>query len=79
MAAAIAALRVYFDKSETATVRVAAESLICGFLTVCVGSGLSAFGFGQDLYLLCAGVIGFMGTQWVRKVAKQVFMSKFGE
>lgn len=75
MAAVLAVLRIYFDKSETAKVRIALESLICGFLTLAIGSGLIALGYGPEVFLFVAGVTGFFGTQWIRK-SSQAFFNK---
>lgn len=76
MAAVISALRVIYEKEETTFIRVVLESLICGFLTVAVGSLLDAMGFGQNWYLGAGGIIGFMGSQSVRAMANKYFSSK---
>ena len=72
MAAATASLRVIYDQKETHWVRIILESLICGMLTVAVGSALVAMGYGQNWYLFCGGAIGFMGSQSVRALANNI-------
>ena len=70
MAAFMSGLRLFYDQKETSSIRIVAESLICGALTVSVGSALVAMGYSQDWYLFCGGTIGFMGSQAVRAIAQ---------
>lgn len=72
MAVMISILRIVYDQQETRMSRIVLESLICGALTVTVGSLLEALGYGQDWYLFCGGAIGFMGSQSVRAFANKV-------
>ena len=76
MAVVISALRVVYEKEETTFIRISLESMICGLLTIAVGSLFDAMGFGQNWYLGAGGTIGFMGSQSVRVLAKKYFTSK---
>lgn len=76
MAIVISALRVVYDREETSFIRITLESLICGALSVSAGSALDAMGYGQNWYLFCGGVIGFMGSQSIRVIANKFFASK---
>lgn len=76
MAIVISALRVIYDKEETHFIRIALESLICGALSVSVGSALDAMGYGQNWYLFCGGLIGFMGSQSIRAFANKFITNK---
>jgi lambda family phage holin len=76
MSIVISILRVTYEKEETTFTRIALESLICGGLTITAGSLLEAMSFGQNWYLGCGGVIGFMGSQYVRAFANRFFTKK---
>jgi len=78
MAVAMSALRIVYDKEETNFMRIVLESLICGGLTLSVGSALVAMGYGPGWYLFCGGMIGFMGSQFIRALAKKVLKKKVG-
>lgn len=69
MAFLISILRLIYDKSETSVVRILLESIICGFLTVAVGSGMVALGYDNKLYMFVGGAIGFLGSQSIRTIA----------
>ena len=79
MAIAISALRVIYDRSETSFTRILLESLICGTLTLAIGSALVAMGYSQEWYLFCGGFIGFMGSQSVRALANKLIDRNVGE
>ena len=76
MAVVVSILRIVYDKEETSFIRIALESLICGALSVAAGSALDAMGYGQNWYLFCGGVIGFMGSQSIRAIANRVITKK---
>ena len=76
MAVLISIIRIVYDKEETNFVRIALESLLCGFLSVCAGSAFDAMGYGQNWYLFCGGFIGFMGSQSIRAFAKSWLKGK---
>ena len=78
MAVLISVLRVIYDRDETSFIRIMLESLICGALSVSAGSALDALGYGQNWYLFCGGVIGFMGSQSIRAIATRVIARKTG-
>ena len=71
MAWFLAVLRVIGDKEETSFTRILLEGAICGALSLCAGHGLAQLGFGQNWYLFCGGMIGFMGSQTIRAWAKR--------
>ena len=76
MAIFMSVLRIVYDKEETSFIRILLEGLICGALTVTVGSALVALGYGQNWYLFCGGAIGFMGSQSIRVLAHKVINKK---
>ena len=76
MAMAMSIIRVIYDKKETNFLRIIMESVICGALSVSAGSALDAMGYGQNWYLFCGGVIGFMGSQSIRALANKYISTK---
>lgn len=76
MAVMISVLRVVYDREETSFTRIMLEALICGALSVSAGSALDAMGYGQNWYLFCGGVIGFMGSQSIRAIANRFITKK---
>ena len=78
IAIVISVLRIVYDKEETSFIRICMESLICGALSVSAGSALEAMGYGQNWYLFCGGVIGFMGSQSIRALANRLINKKLG-
>ena len=78
MAITMSVLRVVYDKEETSFFRIMLESLICGGLTLAVGSALVAMGYGPGWYLFCGGTIGFMGSQSIRALAHKLINKKVG-
>ena len=79
MAISMSVLRIIYDKEETNFMRIVLESLICGGLTLSTGSALVAMGYGPEWYLFCGGMIGFMGSQFIRALAKKVIKKKVGD
>lgn len=76
MAFFVSVLRLVYDSEETTFQRIMLEAAICGSLTVAAGSALDAMGFGQNWYLACGGMIGFMGSQSVRVIAYKIIDRK---
>ena len=76
MAMAISIIRVIYDRKETNFLRIMMEAVICGALSVSAGSALDAMGYGQNWYLFCGGVIGFMGSQSIRALANKYISTK---
>jgi len=76
MAMVISIVRVIYDRKETNFLRIMMESVICGALSVSAGSALDAMGYGQNWYLFCGGVIGFMGSQSIRALANKYISTK---
>lgn len=72
----LSVIRVIYEKEETTFTRIVLESLICGGLTIAIGSALQAMDYGQEWYLGVGGVIGFMGTQSVRAFANKLLAKK---
>ena len=77
MAILTSVLRVIYDQEETKFTRILLESLICGTLTLTVGSALRALGY-EDWYMFCGGAMGFMGSQTVRALAYKIINKKVG-
>ena len=76
MAVVMSVIRVVYDRKETSILRIVLESLICGALSVSAGSALEALGYGQNWYLFCGGMIGFMGSQSIRALANKYISTK---
>ena len=76
MAIVMSVVRVVYDRKETSILRIVLESLLCGALTVSAGSALDAMGYGQNWYLFCGGMIGFMGSQSIRALANKYITNK---
>lgn len=79
MGAIIAALRVVYDQKETQWTRICLESLICGTLGVGFGAGIDALGYDRNWTIFASCIIGFMGSQWVRALAKKFIIRKVGD
>jgi lambda family phage holin len=79
MAIVMSTLRIIYDKEETNFIRIVLESLICGGLTLSAGSAFVAMGYGSEWYLFCGGMIGFMGSQFIRAMAKKAIKRKVGD
>lgn len=78
MAVIVSILRLVYDRKETSMIRIMLESLICGALTIAVGSGVAMLGYGQDAYLFTGGMVGFMGSQSIRALAYKLIDRKVG-
>ncbi len=78
MAILTSLMRIIYDHEETSLVRILLESLICGAITLTIGSGLMELGYGPGWYLACGGSVGFMGSQTIRAFAYKVIKRKTG-
>ena len=72
----IATLRIIYDDRETTLVRIALESLLCGFLTLAVFHAILAIGLDVNWSVCAGGIIGFFGTDLVRKLAVKYINNK---
>lgn len=79
MAMVIAVLRVVYDKEETHFTRVLLEAFICGSLTLAFGSGADAMGMGDGWHLFIGGLVGFLGSQAIRRLAYRAINSRIGK
>lgn len=52
------------------------ESALCGLITVSAGFAVDAMGWHGDWKYAVAGGIGFLGTEYIRGVAKRVIERK---
>lgn len=78
MAIFVAVLRVVYDKEETSVVRIALEALLCGCLTLAGGSAAMALGVDDGWHLFIGGMVGFIGSAGVRKIAYKAIDRKIG-
>ena len=69
MAVIISVLRVIYDEEETSIVRIALESMICGALSLTFGSIVAAIGANPGWQIFIGGMLGFMGSHTVRRIA----------
>lgn len=76
MAIFIAVLRVVYDREETNAVRIVLEGLLCGALTLSAGSAIALLGFSDSWYLFVGGVIGFIGSHSIRRLAVNYLSKK---
>lgn len=76
MAIFVSILRVIYDAEETNLIRAISEGLICGALTLSIGSGVEAMGFGNGWHLFIGGMVGALGSQYIRAVAKRVINTR---
>ena len=72
MAVIISILRVIYDEEETSTVRTCLESMICGGLSLTFGSAVAAMGANPGWQIFIGGMLGFMGSHTVRRLAMKV-------
>jgi lambda family phage holin len=76
LAVVIATIRVIYDKEETSGTRVFLESVLCGALAVTAGTAIQALGLDTDWTLFAGGMIGFIGSQSIRKFAENFISHK---
>jgi len=78
MAMFVSILRVVYDREEASTVRIGLEALICGSLTLAGGSAAIAMGLDDGWHLFIGGMVGFIGSAGVRKLAYTAINRKIG-
>lgn len=71
MAFLVALVRVIYDRDETRWVRIILEATLCGLLAVVAGAAISAMGLDNRWQLFAGGVIGFVGSEFIRSVARE--------
>lgn len=76
MALVVSVLRIIYDREETSAVRMVSEAMICGALTLAIGSGVEAAGLGNGWHLFIGGLVGALGSQFVRTIAKSIISKK---
>jgi lambda family phage holin len=76
MAMFIATLRVVYDKEETRPIRVMLEATICGCLAITVSYLVDALGIDRDWSMFLSGVIGYLGSHKVKRVAVKFLEKK---
>lgn len=79
MAFFVALLRVVYDREDDSKVRALTEAAICGGLTLAIGSGVEAAGFGNGWHLAIGGFVGALGSKYVRSVAMKLIHKKAGK
>ena len=68
----VAVIRVVYDGKEKRWVRVCMEAVICGLLTLAAGAAIGAMGWSSDWQLAAGGVIGFLGSEFIRYTARRI-------
>jgi lambda family phage holin len=68
----VSILRVVYDGKETRVIRIVLEAAICGLLTLAAGSAIRAMGLNDDWSMVAGGIIGFLGSEFVRYTAKRI-------
>ena len=76
MALTVSILRIIYDKEDSTWIRTISEGLICGALTLAIGSGVEALGFGNGWHLFIGGMVGALGSQYIRTFAKKFINTK---
>lgn len=71
-----AIIRVIYDRQETSVIRMFLEATLCGTLAVIAGTAINAMGLDQNWTLFSGGVIGFMGSQFIRSFAQMYVKNK---
>ena len=78
MSIIMAVLRIVRDKEEGKFFRIAVEALLCGAITLTIGSGVKALGYeGWDLFV--GGTVGAFGSQYVRAIGYAWAKSKVAQ
>lgn len=72
LAMAIAVLRVLYDRKETRALRIGLEAVLCGLLTLAASKGISAMGLNHDWSVVAGGMIGLMGSEFIRYTARRI-------
>lgn len=79
MAVVISVMRVIYDKEETHIMRIVLEALICASLTLAFGSAAIAMGLGQGWHLFIGGMVGFLGSHAIRRLAYRAINARIGK
>lgn len=76
LATLIAALRVFYDNKETTLFRVFIEALLCGSLSLCVGSLIEIYGLPESAVITIGGAIGLIGFSALRNKLLKIINRK---
>ena len=79
MAAVLSALRILGDADSKKWQRLAIELPTSGCIAVAVALSLAEFGLGHGTATLVGAMIGHMGTDYVREVARKVVNKRVGK
>lgn len=79
MSAIIGALRISNSNDRRRWYKQLLEIGLCAALTYCVGKGGPAIGMSVDVAWVFGAVIGYKGTEWVKKQGEEWFNKKKGD
>jgi|SRR5690554_4871669 len=79
MAAVLSALRILGDAQSNKWQRMCIELPTSGCIAVAVALSLAEFGLGHGTATLVGAMIGHMGTDYVREVARKVVNKRVGK
>ena len=72
----ITLLRAGLDNKEPRWWRVVLEAALCGSISVCVSSGVEAFGGQPSLSVFLGGMVGLFGADQVRSWGRRITEAK---
>lgn len=72
----ISLVRILVDNSETSWKRITLESILCGMITASLLSLVIFLGWNLSIAGFIAGMIGLIGSQFVRSMARKIIVKK---
>ncbi len=69
-------LRVLVDNNETSWKRIGLESLLCGGITATFISFVLFMGWNISIAGFIAGMVGLIGSQFIRSIARKIIVKK---
>lgn len=79
MAFALSYFRVLYDDKEPKPVRQLLEALLGGMIVLLVGLSCDELGMSRGWSYVAAGIVGTLGVNWVRTIARAWAKKKVGE
>lgn len=70
LAFGLAIIRIAKDRRETRLMRKLLEATICAGLAYTFFYAIRALGLNEDWAVFCGGFVGFMGSDFVRSIAR---------
>jgi len=65
------AVRVVYDHEEAKPIRIALEAILCGCLSFAASFAIAAMGLDMAWAVFSGGVIGFLGADFIRFIARR--------